>query len=108
MSDKEFSFLYVTFPDAGEARHISRRLLEERCIACANIEPPVTSFYWWEGRIRETLETSVIFKTLSSTVEKTRARIIELHPYDTPCVAELEVVSVNEGYASWVRKMVQS
>ena len=51
-----FHIVYITASSREEAEKISRVLLEERLIACANIFDPVTSLYWWKGEIRKDAE----------------------------------------------------
>jgi periplasmic divalent cation tolerance protein len=44
-----FLMFYVTHADEAAARRLADQLLERRLIACANIHP-VSSAYWWEGK----------------------------------------------------------
>ena len=54
--------IYITTSGANEAESIARTLLEKRLIACANILPAATSFYYWEGRLEKADEAVLIGK----------------------------------------------
>lgn len=67
----------------------------------------VTSVYWWEGKVEESLEQLLIIKTQTSLVDKLTKHVQANHPYD-----ECEVIStpVNGGsptYLSWVCQSTQ-
>ena len=97
-------FIYITNPNIEEAKRISRYLLEKRLIACANIFP-ITSMYWWEGEIEEGEEVVLIAKTVESKYESVKNAVSEIHTYDIPCIAKLDV-SINEQYSDWIRREV--
>ena len=85
------TFLYVTAPDVKSARSLASALVEARLAACVNILPQMQSVYRWEGKI-ETADECVLFvKTTAAQSEATRDLILEQHPYDTPCVAALDI-----------------
>lgn len=96
------SLIYVTAPGAEVAKAIGRALVEARLAAGANVLPGVTSFYWWEGELREGAEAVVIVKTrdelVAATIEAVRAR----HPYDCPCVVVLPITAGNPAYLDWI------
>ena len=50
-----FITVYTTHPDLKTAKRISSVLLKKRLIACANFFP-ITSMYWWEGKIQNDSE----------------------------------------------------
>ena len=58
------SFLmgYITYPDQDTAQEISKILVEERIVACANIFQ-INSNYWWENMIRSEDEWVSLVKT---------------------------------------------
>lgn len=100
---------YVPCPDEATAEKISRTLLQEKLIGCANIIPGMKSLYWWEGKIEASSEYILILKTLESSdapkfLEK---RIAELHPYSVPCVMQLPVTAVNESYKKWLEESMK-
>ena len=97
-------FLYTTWPDAETAASASRRLVEQGLAACANIMPPMTSIYRWQGEIEQAVETVVILKTGTATAKTLCDTIAQLHPYETPCIVALPAQSEFSWppYLSWV------
>ncbi|HID43773.1 MAG TPA: divalent-cation tolerance protein CutA, partial [Archaeoglobaceae archaeon] len=57
-----YIFAYITASSIDEAKKIGRELLEKKIAACINIFP-ITSMYWWEGKIEESPEFVMIVKT---------------------------------------------
>ena len=58
----DYIIVFVTTADKAEAEKISQVLLKERLIACANIINPVTSFFFWQGKIDRAEECLVVMK----------------------------------------------
>lgn len=95
------SVLYVTCPDVDEARKLSQLLVQEDLAACTNVFP-IASVYHWEGELVEEDEVTVLVKTRPDLVEAATERILQVHPYDTPCVIDMGVAAVNDAYGRWV------
>jgi periplasmic divalent cation tolerance protein len=101
-------FFYVPVPDQATAQTLVRTLLAERLIACANILPTMQSVYWWQGEIESTTECLIIGKTCSDLSSALRQRLEALHPYETPCIAELAVKNINTPYQDWLLGHLQT
>ena len=99
--------LYITASSREEAISLSRELLNERLIACANIVDHVLSLYWWQGEIEHNPEAVIVAKTLASHVERVTAKVKELHSYDCPCVVVVPIVGGNPEYIAWLRAEVR-
>lgn len=99
-----FNFIYITHESEQAARTLTEALLQEKLIACANIFP-ITSAYWWQGAIAREGEWVSIVKTTLEKWESVKARIEALHPYEVPCIMRLEV-EANEAYERWIRNSV--
>jgi len=100
--------LYVTVPDKAEAVALSRTLLEEKLVACANISDAMLSLYEWDGEICEDYERAIFLKTRKDMADKVTARIRELHSYDTPCIVHWDITGGNEAYLKWIGERVDS
>jgi len=96
----------ATAGSAEEARRIGHALVEERLAACATLVPAVESIYRWEGSMEMTRETLLIFKTAVDRVEALKARLLELHSYQTPEFLVLEVESGSAAYLEWLAASV--
>jgi periplasmic divalent cation tolerance protein len=99
--------LYVTVPDIECGKNIARSAVGHKLAACGNIFPAMTAIYEWEGVVEEGDEAVLLLKTRQGTAERLMDFIIERHPYDTPCVMELPVGRINDGYAAWLLAQVQ-
>lgn len=94
--------IYITTDSREEATRIGNALVEERLAACANIIHPMTSVYWWEGKVQQGEETVLIAKTTDALVAALTERVIELHSYDCPCVAAVPIDGGNPGFLAWI------
>ncbi len=96
----------TTAPDVPMSESLATQLVEERLAACANVLPGVTSIYRWEGVLQKDSEVLLVLKTTEEAVSALTARILDLHPYDTPEVLALPVTDGSPAYLSWVREEV--
>ncbi|MEM8950639.1 MAG: divalent-cation tolerance protein CutA [Pseudomonadota bacterium] len=92
----------VNCPDEATASAIADRIVGERLAAAANIHPPISSRYHWRGGIERAHEVPLVLKTRRSLFETIAARIVELHPYETPGVLGVEVALANRAYLAWL------
>lgn len=107
---KKFSdgaFLYATWPDKDSAMACARALVEERLAACANILGGMSAVYRWENKVETADEVVMIVKTTKSAAPAAIARIVALHPYETPVVAHLPVENDSAaGFLAWLNDSV--
>jgi len=96
-----FIFLYITNENEIEAKKIAKHLLEKRLVACANIFP-INSMYWWNGKIEDTKEIVLIVKTAKENYSKVKAEVKKIHPYKIPCIIKIDV-EANEEFEGWLR-----
>ncbi len=89
-------------PEAADS--IASTLVQERLAACVNLLP-VTSIYRWEGKICRDPEVTALIKVRADGVDRLRARLQELHPYDLPEIVALPVDAAGSlaAYVDWVR-----
>ncbi len=96
------TLIYVTASSEEEARRIGTTLVSERLAACANLLPGMTSLFWWEGRIQEAREVTIILKTRADLVERLTDRVRQLHSYECPCVVALPIAGGNQAFIDWI------
>lgn len=99
--------VYINFPTLEKARQIGAVLIEEQLAACVNIIPSIESIYSWKGEICNESEVMVIAKTTSSRFTQLEARVIELHPYDTPEIVGQDLDRGSDKYLNWVRDQME-
>ena len=108
MTMSDIKLIYTTFSSTDSAKPVIQQLLQEKLIACANINTNIQSMYQWEGEIACENEVSVILKTTYELVEEVMVKLKELHSYQIPCIIVLPIDIVNESFAEWVRSLVKS
>lgn len=101
-----FVFVYITCESLDVARKIARHLLEKRLIACANIFP-VRSLFWWEGKIEECNEFVIIVKTKAERFKELREEVKKIHSYSVPCICAFVVEEGNREFLEWIEKTVE-
>jgi len=99
------TLVYITCKDEEEAVKISKHLLEKRLIACSNMHP-IRSMYWWNSKIQDEQEVVIIAKTLDKNYEKIKSEVSKLHSYDVPCILKIDA-QANQSYDNWVNKEVK-
>jgi len=97
----------VTVANRDEAVKIVRSLLEERLIACANIFGPISSIFWWEGKIDEAREFLVFMKSHEKHFERLSERITEIHSYEVPEIIALPIIKGSPPYLEWLSDSLQ-
>jgi periplasmic divalent cation tolerance protein len=82
---------------------LSRKLVEERLVACGQHITPIRSIYRWDGAVQDDPEIRVAYHTRASLAPALIDRIKQEHPYDVPCILVIPIVDANPDYADWVR-----
>ena len=98
------ALIYITCKDNTEAEKISLHLLEKKLIACANLFP-VKSMYWWENKIVNNTETVIITKALN--FEMVKEEVKKIHSYSVPCILKIDV-EANEEYIGWLKEVINN
>ena len=101
----EAILVYTTFPDWESARKVVRELLERKLAVCANMREH-EAIYWWEGKIEEGREIGVILKTEVSRWKALRDALRELHPYEVPLIARIDLDKLNSEYSEWMARVL--
>ncbi len=96
--------IYLTTRDKKEAESISKTLIDEKLIACANIIDNMTSVYRWKEKLNQESECIVFLKTKKELFDSVRLRICELHSYDTPCILKINISDGHAPYLSWINE----
>ena len=98
------TLVYITCKNKKEAEKISMHLLRKRIIACANIFP-IKSMYWWNNKIVNDKENVIIAKTNDKNFNKVENEVKKIHSYEIPCILKINATS-NKEYWQWAnRKM---
>lgn len=93
---------YCTFPTKEVAETICRQLVTEQVIACANIFPPHTAIYGWQGRIETSAECAVIMKLNARKQSALKERVRATHPYSVPALVFWTIEDGLPEFVNWV------
>ena len=96
-----FITIYITHPDEACAAKISQALLDQRLVACANLFP-IKSAYWWKGKIDSEEEWVSLVKTMPEQWDRINQLVATLHPYEVPCLMKT-TVEANSAYEQWIQ-----
>ena len=99
------ALVYITCKDKKEAEKISLHLLKRRIIACANIFP-IKSMYWWKGKITKSNEHVMIAKTSDKNFKKLENEVKKIHSYQIPCILKINATA-NKEYQAWLNKEIK-
>ncbi|KPV62549.1 MAG: Divalent-cation tolerance protein CutA [Candidatus Bathyarchaeota archaeon BA2] len=97
----------VTVANRDEALKIVRSLLKERLIACANIVGPISSIFWWKGKIEEASEFLVFMKSRENHFERLSERVMEIHSYEVPEIIAVPIIKGSQPYLEWLGDSLQ-
>jgi periplasmic divalent cation tolerance protein len=97
-----FIIVYVTVASKAEAEKIAQNLLSEHFIACANIVGPVSSYFYWSGKIDAAEEYLMIMKSRSDLFGALSERVKALHSYEVPEVIAVPIVDGARDYFDWM------
>ncbi|HVL88133.1 MAG TPA: divalent-cation tolerance protein CutA [Candidatus Thermoplasmatota archaeon] len=98
----EVLFLYTVAASEAEARRVASHLLKRRLVACVNAFP-VSSRYWWKGKIESASEVAMVMKSTQGLVREVAKELRRVHSYDVPALVALPVAEGLGAYLDWVR-----
>ncbi len=90
-----------------EAVELSRTVVEKRMAACAQVLGPVTSTYWWKGRIETVEEWLCLMKSNADLYEKLESTICNIHSYEVPEIFSLTATRSNRRYLDWLERELE-
>ena len=99
--------VFVTASNDEEASKIASYVIEEGLAACANLVPSIKSFFMWEGRMTEAIETMIIFKTSLHLFDSLAAAVKQSHSYQVPEVIALPILRGTDEYLDFVRANIR-
>lgn len=95
----------VTTADNKQAlTKIMEIVVSKRLCACAQLVGPITSKYWWQGKVTTSKEWLCIMKTKKSLYKKLEAEIMKNHPYTVPEILAAPIITGNKKYLDWLEK----
>lgn len=107
MTEKtKFIEVHWTSGTIDEARKISRYLVQERYVACAQIVPWIESIYMWNNQLETSQESKITFKTRADNYDAIKKIIKENCTYQVPEITFVNIDGGNEEYLNWLEESV--
>ena len=92
----------TTIDSQEGAQKIAQALVERRLAACVQVSGPVSSTYWWQGKLEVAQEWICAIKTRAELYGRAEKAIRELHAYDEPEIIAVPIVRGSQGYLDWI------
>jgi len=106
--ETDYLLVVTTTEHQQDAERLARMAVEKRLSACAQVEGPVNSTYWWQGDIETSPEWKCSFKTSKRHFQKLEKEIKKAHPYDTPEILAFPIAGGSREYLTWLEKELAS
>lgn len=94
----------TTTDSAERAGALAAGAVERKVAACAQVSPPLVSYYRWQGEVQQEREWMVVFKTTPARYQALEDYVRWAHDYDTPEIVATPVVRGSAAYLAWVAK----
>jgi periplasmic divalent cation tolerance protein len=98
----EYIQVVTTTTRKADAQAIARALVEQRLAACVQVLGPVTSTYWWEGKVETNHEWQCWIKSRRDLYEQIEQAIRQLHSYAVPEIFAVPIVAGSESFLAWI------
>jgi periplasmic divalent cation tolerance protein len=99
-----FIEIHWTSGNLDEARKVSRYLVQERLVACAQIIPWIESVYMWNNQLETTQESKIVLKTKIEFYDQIKEVIIQNCRYQIPEITFMTIDGGNNEYLDWLEK----
>jgi len=99
---EEYIQVFTTTEKKEDAEKIAKTLVERRLAGCIQIIGPIVSTYWWKGSVEIAEEWLCFIKSKKTLYEELERAIKEIHPYETPEIIAIPVVTGSKDYLEWL------
>jgi periplasmic divalent cation tolerance protein len=98
----EYIQVVTTTETKDQAQRIAQAVVEKRLAACAQIVGPISSTYWWKGKVESADEWMCLMKTRHDLFADLERAIREIHPYEIPEIVAVPIVPGSASYMNWL------
>lgn len=81
-------------PSFNEAKSMAHNLIAKKLCACVNISSKCHSIYYWQDKIEEAEEYTLLIKTDANKYAELEQEIKVLHIYEIPEIIAIDVTKV--------------
>ncbi len=104
----EFIQVTVAINSEEGAHTIAEALVTKRLAASVWVSGPITSRYWWKGKVEKAEEWVCTVKTRKDLYYEVEQTIKEIHPYEVPGILASPVVAGNQSYLDWINRETEA
>lgn len=97
-----YLMVWVTTETREEADQIAKEVVGKRLAACAQVSGPITSWFWWKGRIENSMEFRLILKTREALFPRLEEAVKRVHAYETPQIVALPMTVMSDDFRQWL------
>jgi periplasmic divalent cation tolerance protein len=103
----EYIQVITTTGNKTDAEKIAEVLVEKKLAGCVQIFGPISSVYWWEGKMQRGKEWFCLIKTTRTMYENLESAIRKVHPYKVPEILAIPVVGGSKDYLCWLDSVLE-
>jgi periplasmic divalent cation tolerance protein len=103
---REYIQVSTTTGSKQDADRIAKHLVEEKLAACAQVIGPISSSYWWRGKIESAEEWLCIIKTKRTLFGKIQEAIRAVHSYEVPEITAVSYAAMSKNYLEWLENAI--
>jgi len=96
----------TTASSREDAERIAKEVVNSKLAACAQIVGPIESVYRWKGGVERKTEWLCLIKTTEAAYREVERAVFEMHPYETPEIVAVPIVTGSAAYLAWLREQV--
>ena len=100
--ETEYFVVETTTETSEEAEKLAETMVKCRLAACAQVQGPFTSFYWWKGELVKSKEWKCALKTSKKNYLRLEDEIRKFHSYETPEIVAFPLVKGSKSYLNWL------
>ena len=98
----EYIQVFATTEKKEDAKKIARLLVQKKLAGCVQMIGPISSTYWWKDKVETAGEWLCLIKTRKSLFQELEKAIKKIHPYETPEIIAMPIVSGSKDYLKWL------
>lgn len=95
--------LFLTCTNRKEADKITQTLLKKHLVVCVK-KIPISSSFWWEGKIDHTQEILLMMESEESKFSEAEKEVRKIHSYKTFVLVSLPISKTSKGVKDWLEK----
>jgi len=103
----DYLTVLTTTGSAEAAAALADSAVRARLAACAQVDGPITSTYWWQGELESAQEWRVLYKTTAERYPELEAHIRAEHGYAVPEVIVGDIPTGSRPYLDWLTEQTR-